>query len=476
MKPPYIINKYQLTVPDVIGFCKNLKLSENEFEFITRVLAETRNHTPLSSSFLADSEGITIAGIRKRLEKYKTLGVFEETKIKVDNVKKPVSQYSFTCVEPADSKEVDTYVSEDEIKNNYMPITNASLPSLPDDLHIDDLFLTTLFTCLKYYIPRAEEAPQVKHINMFNAWIEVTVRTTQGMPGASILDTGYLIVIYSICYQIIKESMKYGENPQNNFIIDVKDINTLMEMSTQGGDIKTTLNALSRISNTIFFIKRLPIFFQQRWDFKADSNLQMINNLTTIYQKRTQSHKKTFVSFQLPHFVFVKMCVAPHDFYLINKNIVTERNSALLALHLYLKRVMGQRLKSEAFNVDDIYTDLSLVIKIDRFIKDLTEGLLKLALEIDNSVVAYVDKGQTIDSLPEEIDTSVVYEHNGENEPVLLRVAANVYGYVCSFEVKDRLLRVSVKIDDPILGLDSKHRRALRKKREKKGVQSEMFK
>mgnify|MGYP000058189551 FL=1 len=440
-RPPYIKNTYGVNLADLISYLDSEDRIKVPREFILDCWSRLVNEELVSVHNIASDLEMTVAGVRKRLDQLTNFGVLEKTQIRIKGVKRPVNEYVFTCI----GKKLEEHDLKQVITIDQVPgLSTSTLPYSKTRMRIDDVVLTSLFSALDYKVRRKPTHSKKLTINWFNAWVDLIVRSETDTIGAAITDLRYLIVAYSYCYETIRNEVKYGNKPDNNFSIEIEIINRLMGKSNSGGNIETALRAFERISNTVFEFKRIPLFIQQRHEFSGNQKINLLSSYGVYWSEKNSKDKKTFINFHVPHFIFTKM-ITEKGFFIIHPELPKEDHPMILALHLYGRRVIGHKTTVHMPTLLELHADIAPQLNIKEFCHNLELGLIQ-----------HFDKNCSVE--------------NGDimnvQEGKIVSAAIDVYGYIVNYNLTDEgeaIISMVINPTDEILGLQSKHRRLLKK-------------
>lgn len=449
MKPPFIKNPKRLTAMEVRSFVeRDKKINEDEVAFCIKVLAWVDENQIAYASVLAEEENKTKAAIRKRLEKLTERGVFKKTGIQVEGIKRPVSEYYFYCVNeslnmPDVVKEKGAVVEEfrDEMLLKHI-----------DDMRIDDLILTCLFSALPFNTPRVSQPPIEKSIRFFGIICDVIVLSVSGKACMGMGDLRYVIVLLSRVFEKVQQQVHYGEEISNDFLIDVTQLNADMEKGGTGTHIESTIKAVERIASTIFELPHVPLIMQDRNTFDVKETIQIVSNLSIIKERRTRRHLKYYLRFQIPSYMIKKMKLSPINFYQINPRIVGEKDPLMLALHLYLKRRMAHKIQTLHEKGESLHKNIGVEWKYEKFVDEIEKSL---------DIFDKLNNGEGWQKIRDEDDP---------NSKETTIIVINLYGFVIKWEQESQTMIISKDAADPIVGAKSK-----RKQKIMRETQGELF-
>jgi len=471
-KPPFIDNDNGLDAQAIDRFLLSIDLDETEREFVINLMSWCNSQDqPLSLYVIAPRTALTVVGLRKRLEKLTDKSVFKKHKVRAPNSGRTAVLYRFHCAQPATTvPQKPTYATLESGSFNKI---SSPRQELFMKAKMDNLFHTVLFAAVPAKLSKKSLAKPIRgHINWFETQVATTTRTLSGYPPFRPRDMLYLEAIYGITQELINTEIRNGRTPYNLFVVNISTIHDLMDIPLEGGHLETTVNCLNRLSGTAIDVHDLPDKIKNYYGGITSKGMERfiaLNNygLYYDYEGGRLTKPKICAKFSLDEISFLMQTSEDHYLFDVNPKIFKETSDVLIAFHFWCRRRIGVKGTTIGTTLKRLHLDVSPLLTYREFLDGLFGGLRKRfqshisSAELDETVSSTVSPTKSLPFGNKDeliLKDKKVIKHNE-----IQRCSINVVGYRLVLNENGQVYVVPV-VDDPFVGVASRHRQALRRK------------
>lgn len=475
-KPPFLDNKHQLDIKTINSFSLSLGLDESQRDFIVNLMSWCNaTDDQLSLYTIAPRTGLSVIGLRKRLEKLALKGVFKVHKVRSPHSGRFGTVYRFHCARSSETS------VEGEVLPRLEHSSGLRISSARQELFMkagmDNLFHAVLFAALPAKrSKRALTEPLSGTVNWFETQVQTTTRTLSGIAPAAPRDLLYFEAILGICHELIGAMLRNDETPTNMFVIELAHIHKLMGIPNDGGNSATTVNVLNRLASTAIDVHNLPEKILNHYGCLNTTGMERFVALNDfgIYSDQHAANKnqpRTVVKFSLCEVNFLWLASNKYLFE-VNPSIFKETNDVIIAFHFWCRRRIGQSGKTIGTTLPRLHLDLSPLLSYKEFVDSLFGGLRRRFEKYsDVEQEQYTEQAalQNDRKAPSaSTDRLVVRDKRVIKHNVIKCCSINILGYRLILDAEAKVAIVPM-VDDPYVGLASRHRRALNRSARESG-------
>lgn len=443
MKPPFVTNTNNITEDDIVLICKQLSLSSHEMDCLWRTYrAVISANDRISMVELAIKEGISLNGVRKRMNLLVDKGAMEKSSERIEGVRRPISVFVFKAAvisAPIEKKQKEIFIQRFEggSTSGSMVIDNSSRTMVRSPA-IDDLICSVLFSALDFN--RKGKSTEIRVvIDWYGFKVPVITRSVHGSVIARVTDLRVYIAILTLCEQIVKNKIRFQEDVVNLFSIELSDILDVMKREKDGGNRDSVIKSMSRLSTTSFVVSELPSKILER--FCLSNMMQTINPLSDfgIYEKPDRKiYKDTFISFQLPHVVYDGMISERRSIFKIRPDALKENNEVFFAFHLWCRRRIGKKA-------------IQFITSIERLNEEIAPGVS--SRDFKRRFYSGLERFETIGEEKDILNNKVTWSNEKiKTNRVVTSCFVSVYGY--AIKIKNKKITISASFDKNMISMN----------------------